>query len=221
MRAHNSFLTIGAACLAFAASVANAQVGIGVEGAGRAAGGVTEAGRGAGAGRVGGAADAAAGVSGGVRGLSDAEIGVGVQTALSHELTMPGVRSDVQKGVATLHGTVASEAEKRRAEQIARRVEGVSRVRNDLVVSGTASTGAQSGSQVQARGTSLDAAVTSRIESDAQLAARDIVVKTRSDVVTLTGEVASTAEKEAAGRLAADAAAGAEVRNRLTVRGEK
>ena len=218
MRRQNSLVTIGAVCLAFAASAANAQVD--VEGAGNAAGGVTEAGRGVGAGRVGGAAEAGAGVAGGVRGLSDAEISVGVQTALSHELK-PGVRSDVRNGVATLNGTVASEAEKRRAEQIARRIDGVSRVRNELVVGGAANAGAQSAGQAHALGGSLDATVTNRIKSDAQLAARDIVVKTRNDVVTLTGEVASTAEKEAAGRLAADAAAGAEVRNRLTVRAEK
>ena len=219
MRGQHSFVTIGAACLAFAASAANAQID--VEGAASAAGGVTEAGRGVGAGSVSGAAEAAAGVSGGVRGLSDAEIGVGVQTALSRELTMPGVRSTVRSGVATLSGTVASEAEKPACREIARRVEGVSRVRNDLVVGGAANAGAQSAGQAHALGTSLDATVTNRIQSDARLAARDIAVKTRNDVVTLTGEVASTAEKEAAGRLAADAAAGAEVRNRLTVRAEK
>jgi hyperosmotically inducible periplasmic protein len=128
-----SFVTIGAACLAFAASAANAQV----DGdAGRAAGDVSEAGRGVGAGRVGGPAEAAAGVTGGVRGLSDAEIGVGLQAALSRELEAPGVRSEVRNGVATLSGTVGSKAEKRRAEQIARRIDGVSRVRNDLVVGG-------------------------------------------------------------------------------------
>ena len=170
----------------------------------------------------------------GIRGIGDAEVGVHVQSALSRELQMPGVRSDVRNGVATLNGEVASEADKQRAEQIARRVEGVTRVRNALVVEPASSAASSSataaqrleqqargiGLEQQTRGTgsSTDLAVTSRLRADARLAQRDIDVRTRNDVVTLTGEVQSVAEKEVAGRIAAEAAAGVEVRNRLSVR---
>jgi osmotically-inducible protein OsmY len=213
---HNSLLAIGAMSFAFALC-AQAQIGVDVEGAVRAAEGVNEAGRGVGAARVGGTADAAAGVNGGVRGLSDAELSVSVQAAISQELRVPGVRSDVHNGVATLSGTVTSDAERERAEQVARRVDGVTRVRNDLIVAGAANAERH---QQHATGAALDAAVVSRIRNDSQLAARDIAVSSRGDVVTLTGEVASAAEKESAGRIAADAAAGATVRNQLEVRGE-
>ncbi len=186
-------------------------------------------------GEVGSAAGGAGAAARGIRGIGDAEVGVHVQSALSRELQMPGVRSDVRNGVATLNGAVASEAEKQRAEQIARRVEGVTRVRNALVVE-PASSAAVSlrrsaaqrleqqargiGLEQQTRGigSSTDLAVTSRLRADARLAQRDIDVRTRNDVVTLTGEVQSVAEKEAAGRIAAEAAAGVEVRNRLSVR---
>ena len=92
MRRQESFVIVGVAYLAFAATGAHAQLELDVEGAARAAGGVTGAGRGVGAARVDGTTDVAAGVSGGVRGLSDAEIGIGVQTALSQDMQMPGVR---------------------------------------------------------------------------------------------------------------------------------
>ena len=210
MRNYNSLVMIGAAYLAIAASGASAQVDLGVEGAAREAGSVTQ-------GRVGGAVDAAAGARVGVDGPTDAETVVGVQTALSQELRIEGIRSDVRDGVATLRGTVASEAEKQRAERIAKRVDGVTRVRNDLVVAGAANAAA-SAPGASVAGTSVESVVAGRIKSDPQLKARDIAVDTRKDVVTLTGQVESVAEKEAAGRIAADAAAGAEVRNQLTVR---
>jgi osmotically-inducible protein OsmY len=213
MRNGKAFIVLGTFSLLFGAGIASAQLD--VDAAGRAPGGI---------------GSAAGGVGAAGRGIADAEVGVHVQSALSRELQMPGVRSDVRNGVATLNGTVASDVEKQRAEQIARRVEGVTRVRNALVVEPASSSaaGAQRleqqargvGLEQQTRGvgSSTDIAVTSRLRADARLAQRDIDVRTRNDIVTLTGEVQSVAEKETAGRIAAEAAAGVEVRNRLTVR---
>jgi osmotically-inducible protein OsmY len=203
-------IVMGTSSLIFFAAIASAQVD--VDAAGRAAGGV---------------GSAAAGAGAAARGIGDAEIGVNVQSALSRELAMPGLRADVRNGVATLNGTVATEADKQRAEQLARRVEGVTRVRNALVVEGPANAGAavvgaspgrSPIEQTRGAGSSTELSVASRLRADTRLAQRDIDVRTRSGVVTLTGEVESVAEKEAAGRIAADAAAGAEVRNRLSVR---
>jgi osmotically-inducible protein OsmY len=213
MRNRKAIIVLGTCSLLVGARLASAQLD--GDAAGRAAGGIGSA-----AGDVGAA----------TRGIGDAEVGVHVQSALSRELQMPGVRSDVRNGVATLNGTVASEMEKQRAEQIARRVEGVTRVRNALVVEpASSSASAAQRLEQQARGVGLeqqtrgvgsstDLAVTARLRADARLAQRDIDVRTRNDVVTLTGEVESVAEKEAAGRIAAEAAAGVEVRNRLSVR---
>lgn len=200
-----SVIVMGTSSLIFFAAFASAQVDVDVGAAGRAAGGVGSAAVGAGA---------------AARGVGDAELGVNVQSTISRELAMPGVRADVRNGVATLNGTVATEADKQRAEQLARRVEGITRVRNALVVEHPASIGQHLEQQARAVGPSTEAAITSRLRADTRLAQRDIDVRTRNDGVTLTGEVQSVAEKEAAGRIAADTAAGVEVRNRLNVRSQ-
>jgi hyperosmotically inducible protein len=204
MLSGKSVIVMGTSCLIFFAAIASAQID--VDAAGRAAGGV---------------GSAAAGAGAAARGIGDAEVGVNVQSTLSRELALPGVRADVRNGVATLNGAVATEADKQRAEQLARRVEGVTRVRNALVVerpSAAAAAGQSPQQQTRGAGSATDLAVTTGLRADARLAQRDIDVRTRSGVVTLSGEVESVAEKEAAGRIAADAAAGVEVRNRLSVR---
>jgi osmotically-inducible protein OsmY len=196
---------VGTSTLFFGANVASAQVG--VDTAGRAPG------------EIGAAADSAAGgARGSARGIGDAQVGVEVQAALSRELAMPRVRSDVRNGVATLNGTVATEADKQRAEQLARRIEGVTRVRNELVVEGAASGGQRFAPKERVPAASTDGTIASRLHADTRLAQRDIDVHERNDVITLTGEVQTVAEKETAGRIAAEAAPGAEVRNRLSVR---
>jgi osmotically-inducible protein OsmY len=149
------------------------------------------------------------------RGVTDAEIGVQVQAALSRDIGPGAVRSDVQKGVATLQGNVASEEEKQRAERLARDVEGVRRVRNELVVE-PATPVAQRVEEKGSAGPPAEA-IEARLRGDARLASRDIDVHTKGSVVTLTGEVESSEERDAAGRIAAEAAEGVEVRNRLEV----
>lgn len=54
------------------------------------------------------------------------------------ELKGSGVIVNVSNGVVTLTGNVAGEAQKGRAEQLARSVEGVTNVRNELRISKTA-----------------------------------------------------------------------------------
>jgi osmotically-inducible protein OsmY len=155
----------------------------------------------------------------GSRRPGDARTGVTVQREITRAVQMPGVRADVRNGVATLNGTVASEADKQRAEQAAKRVEGVSRVRNALVVQQQPATiGDHLEQRTRAVGPSTDDAIESRLRADRRLSAHDIEVRTRDDVVTLTGEVNSVSERETAGRIAAEVAAGIEVRNQLTVR---
>lgn len=61
-----------------------------------------------------------------------------------------GIDVDTSNRVVTLRGTVSSEAEKQRAIEIARAVEGVAEVRDELVV-GTGGAGAQSRSGAQTR----------------------------------------------------------------------
>ncbi len=57
--------------------------------------------------------------------------------AAADDLRDSTINVDVDNAVVTLSGTVASQAQKTRAEQVARGVEGVSSVRNNLAVSVT------------------------------------------------------------------------------------
>jgi osmotically-inducible protein OsmY len=147
--------------------------------------------------------------------VTDAETLVQVQAALSREFGPAAARANVEKGVATLQGSVSSEDDKQRAERIARDIEGVRRVRNELVIA-PATPAAQ---RVEERGTEGPpaGAVEAKLRSDTRLSGRDIDVHTKGSVVTLTGEVETNDEREAAGRIASEAAEGVEVRNRLEV----
>ncbi len=171
------------------------------------------------------ATDAVGSLSGGAAGAADvgvaqqrsnAQIGLEVQAQLVEQLQITGITSHARDGVVTLHGTVRNQAEKDRAEQIARHTDGITRVENDLIVNA----GAATPTPPPTTDNTLEAAVRSNLSANAQLEGRDITVQTRGNIVTLTGQVSSVADKELAGRLAADTREVAEVRNRLSVRGE-
>jgi osmotically-inducible protein OsmY len=147
--------------------------------------------------------------------VTDAEILVQVQAALTREFGPATVRTDVEKGVATLQGNVPSDVEKERAERIARDIEGVKRVRNELVT-GPAIPVPERVEANDTQGPPAEA-IEAKLRSDARLSGREIDVHTKGGVVTLTGEVESSEEREAAGRIAAEAAEGVEVRNRIEV----
>lgn len=57
------------------------------------------------------------------------------ELAAADDLRDSTINVDVDNGVVTLSGTVASAAQKTRAQQVARAVEGVTNVRNNLTVS--------------------------------------------------------------------------------------
>ena len=108
-----------------------------------------------------------------------------------------------------------SQADKDRAEWIARRVRGVAGVRNQIVVGSDVSAAAHAGHPLPG---AVDAAVQARLDTDERFAGSDIEVRASGDhVVTLTGEVPSEAERALAGRIALDTESVTEVRNRLVV----
>lgn len=74
-----------------------------------------------------------------VAGMDDAAITAKVKTALIAEPDLKGMAIDVdtEQNVVTLNGAVASEAVRERAERIAKEVEGVKDVRNQLLVKAT------------------------------------------------------------------------------------
>ena len=68
--------------------------------------------------------------------IDDTAIHTKVKTALVNDPGGSGtaINVDVEKGVVTLQGAVNGEVEKRKAEDIARGVEGVRAVQNNIVV---------------------------------------------------------------------------------------
>lgn len=71
--------------------------------------------------------------------LSDATLTTKVHTALANDVgmrTMYSINVDSDQGVVTLKGKVDSEATKQRAEDVTKRVSGVTSVKNELQVKG-------------------------------------------------------------------------------------
>ena len=148
---------------------------------------------------------------------SDAQLGLEVQAQLRQQIQVANFSSQIQHGVATLRGTAHTDEERLEAEQIAGRINGVTRVENQIVVD--AGRAAATDNNHADGDLSLEAAVRASLRSEPRLAAAGIDVMTRSNIVTLTGVVASNDDRELAGRLAARTHEVAEVRNRLAVSG--
>jgi len=148
---------------------------------------------------------------------SDAQVGLEVQAQLRQKTQVANFNSTIQNGVVTLRGTAHNDAERMQAEQLARQINGVARVENQIVVD--AGRAAAVDSNHSAIDASLEAAVQQSLRSDPSLHSGSIDVDTRSNIVTLTGVVRTNEEKELAGRLAGQTREVAEVRNRLAVSG--
>jgi osmotically-inducible protein OsmY len=155
------------------------------------------------------------------RNVSDAQLGLEVQVQLFQELNVSNLSSIVRHGVATLDGMVNSETDRRRAEEIALTVPGVTSVVNELRVADASIIALANDAAALAERETLriETAVTERLSSDATLGSRSIVVEADdlTNTVTLSGTVSTEAEKERAGQLAVSAFPAGQVRNQLEV----
>ncbi len=140
-----------------------------------------------------------------------------------------------EKGVVTLRGTVESQAARDRAVSLAREVQGVRDVRDELSVQ-TASAGAatQPGAAVRretegttgrAENTIEPAWITTKIQAqyfvNPEVKPWNIDVTTGANgVVTLEGEVEQAADRDEAVRIARETEGVSRVENRLRVKGE-
>ena len=137
-----------------------------------------------------------------------------MKLAASDQLSAMMINTDVKDGVARLEGDVGTDAQREMAGELARTVDGVTSVQNDLRVTGDAET---LGDQL-AQGIT-DAALTARVKS--RLLASDntaglqIDVDTQESVVTLSGEVDSDTERELAELIATNTPGVSSVRNEL------
>ena len=173
---------------------------------------------------------------------TDAGITTSVQARYYADETVRGRQIDVstQDGVVTLRGTVDSEAARQQAVTIARSVEGVSRVEDQLQVGAPAATAEAretappaSGERPEQTGTAgrtvedrvQPAWITTKIQAQyfvsPEIKPWNIDVTTASDgVVTLQGEVDAAADKTEAVRIARETEGVTRVEDRLRVKGE-
>jgi hyperosmotically inducible protein len=120
------------------------------------------------------------------------------------------VNVDTQNGTVTLRGKVATTDQKRAAEEVARTVDGVTTVRNDLQVVSTTER-----KVVNAEDKDLKNAVQSRIKQDARLKSADIDVRVDAGVVTLTGDVKDLGARARASEVARSVPGVRAVKNEL------
>ncbi len=153
--------------------------------------------------------------------VSDAQLGLEVQSRLYQALEISNLSALVRYGVATLNGSVGNEQDRQRAEQLALEVKGVDSVVNKLAVDTPVVIALADQAQqiVQRQSSEAETAVMNRLRLDPVLGSRNIRVQADQvgNTVTLTGTVSTPEEKESAGRIAVDAFPTGRIRNQLEV----
>ena len=138
-----------------------------------------------------------------------------VKTALISDDTADAgeINVEVNKGIVQLNGFVDNEKEKAQAEKVAKGVEGVKGVQNNLAIKSADST---AGSAMD------DSTVTAKVKSalidSSDTKAGDIKVETKAGVVQLSGFVGSEAQKTAATKVASGVKGVKSVQNNLSVK---
>jgi len=143
---------------------------------------------------------------------------------LNEHLNPFDIDTDVSSGTVMLSGMVDTDIEKDLAEEIAKGVDGVSMIENEITV-GMADEKSMPGSDEQERrnfpswfdDATTTAAVKSKLIANSNTKGLEIDVDTREDVVTLSGRVASQEQKELAGELARNTGDVKDVRNLIVV----
>jgi osmotically-inducible protein OsmY len=156
------------------------------------------------------------------RGATDAWIQTQLITTygLNEHLSPFSIDVAVQDGQVTLTGEVETEIEKELAGQIARSVDGVKSVKNDIGVNQESDREREPSAFYQAvTEATLTAKVKSNLLWNEHVSGTDITVTTENGVVTLEGSVGSEAERDLAVQLTRNTDGVESVRNRLTVLG--
>jgi hyperosmotically inducible periplasmic protein len=144
--------------------------------------------------------------------------------ALNRHLNPFAINTDVDQGVVHLTGTVESDIDRDLAVELAKGIDGVVEVRNDLEVeAGSArSQDAQADGPERSFGTWVDdatttAAIKTKLVGNSNTSGLQIKVETHGDVVTLSGTVASDQERQLAEEIARNTGDVRDVRNELVV----
>jgi hyperosmotically inducible periplasmic protein len=123
------------------------------------------------------------------------------------------INVEVYKGVVQLNGFVDNEKEKAQAETVAKAVEGVKGVENNLAIK----QGKHTSGEIM-DDSALTAKVKSALIDDPATKAGDIKVETRQGVVQLSGFVSTQAQKDAATKVAQAVTGVKSVQNGLTIK---
>jgi hyperosmotically inducible protein len=149
--------------------------------------------------------------------------------ALNRQLNSFDLDTRVEGGVVYLTGSVETAVERDLAGELARNVDGVTDVRNELKIASASSLPAARRAEREATArqraelrrwvedASTTAVVKSKLLANQNTRGLDINVETRNNVVTLRGQVASAEEKQLAELLARNTDEVAEVRNDLSI----
>jgi hyperosmotically inducible protein len=150
---------------------------------------------------------------------SDAGITIKVKAKLATDSTVKAmhINVDTRDKVVTLSGTVDSEAAKEQALALARGIEGVADVLDNLtlIAPQSAEAGRTVGQVVD--DVSITAAVKTKLMTDSVVGALKIDVDTKDGVVSLNGPVKNQSEKDTALRIARETNGVKDVRDNLVV----
>ncbi len=141
--------------------------------------------------------------------------------ALNRHLNAFTIDTETDKGVVQLTGQVESDIDRDLAGELAKGIDGVVKVNNRLTIVSGAHATLKNG-QDRSFGTWIDdttmtARVKSKLLANPNTKGMQIHVDTRSDVVTLSGNVASAEEKSLAEELARNTGDVKDVRNQLMI----
>jgi hyperosmotically inducible protein len=132
------------------------------------------------------------------------------------------IDTDVKGGAVHLTGKVESKIDRDLAGELAKGIDGVVSVKNDLVVAEHSRITPVAGAHRPFGEWVEDATTTARVKTklltDSNIAGLKINVDTNGDVVTLAGEVASSEEKQLAEQLARNTGDVKDVHNQLVIR---
>jgi hyperosmotically inducible periplasmic protein len=149
-----------------------------------------------------------------------------IETAfvLNANLNPFDITTDVDGGMVHLMGVVKTDIDRDLAGELARGVEGVTSVENDLKVDAAAGSKAAEARNANHRdfGSWFDDATTTarvktRLIGNSNIKALKIDVDTKNDVVTLTGHVQTKEQKTLAGEIARNTGDVKDVQNKLMV----
>jgi hyperosmotically inducible protein len=140
---------------------------------------------------------------------------------LNRHLNPFDISTEVTEGTVHLTGKVESDIDRDLAGELAKGIEGVVSVDNDLMVDAQARIPASASAErpfgVWVDDVTTTAAVKSKLLTNGNTDGLQIDVDTRGDTVTLSGEVASAEEKQLAEQLARNTSDVKEVHNQLVV----